>query len=100
MLVHVNYTYWTLAYMLTNRGARKLVGEEPLSKMVPVDEYLPIMYDRHPKDSWKSHYAKRDLVAYAVHPQFVFPTHYVGDQGYFSDTEDKATPPKPTKDEL
>ena len=91
VLVHVNYTYWTLAYMLTGRGAQKLVDEGPLAKMVPVDEYLPIMYDRHPKEEWKSHYVNRDLVAFAVHPQFVHPTHYVGDEGYLSDTEDTET---------
>lgn len=48
-LVHVGYTYWTLCYAITLEGARKLVDAEPLSKMVPVDEYLPIMFDRHPE---------------------------------------------------
>ena len=88
VLVHVNYTYWTLGYMLSMRGAQKLLDEKPLSKIVPVDEYLPIMYDRHPNQQWKSHYKNRNLKAFSVHPQFVFPTHYVGDEGYFSDTED------------
>jgi len=44
--VEVDYTYWTLAYLLTKEGARRLVQGNPLDKMVPVDEYLPIMYDR------------------------------------------------------
>ena len=35
VLVHVNYTYWTLAYMLSQRGAQKLLDEKPLPKMVP-----------------------------------------------------------------
>ena len=88
MLVHVNYTYWTLGYMLTNQGARKLVNEKPLLKMVPVDEYLPIMYDKHPQEDWKGFYKDRSLKAYSVHPLFLFPTHYVGEPGHFSDTED------------
>jgi collagen beta-1,O-galactosyltransferase len=88
MLLHVNYTYWTLGYMLSNAGAQKLVLEEPLSKIVPVDEYLPIMYDRHPKEDWKSFYRNRDLKAFSVQPLFVYPTHYVGEDGYLSDTED------------
>ncbi len=29
----------------------------------------------------------RDLVALSAHPLLVYPTHYVGEQGYFSDTE-------------
>ena len=87
-LVHVNYTYWTLGYMLTHRGAKKLLNEKPLNKMVPVDEYLPIMYDRHPNITWKSHYANRNLIAFSVHPLLLFPTHYTGEIGYVSDTED------------
>ena len=87
-LVHVNYTYWTLGYMLSARGAQKLVDEKPLAKMVPVDEYLPLMYDRHPNQTWKSHYLNRNLLAYSVHPLLLFPTHYTGEEGYISDTED------------
>lgn len=87
-LVHVNYTYWTLGYMMSKKGAEKLVNEKPLKKMVPVDEYLPIMYDRHPNQTWKSHYLKRDLVAFSVHPLLLFPTHFTGEEGYISDTED------------
>nr|KAG5699847.1 hypothetical protein BaRGS_034621 [Batillaria attramentaria] len=37
-----HYSYWTLSYMLSNAGARKLLAQKPLSKMVPVDEYLPM----------------------------------------------------------
>lgn len=88
MLVHVNYTYWTLGYMLSNSGARKLITEGPLSKIIPVDEYIPILYDRHPKENWKGYYKNRNLKAYSVHPLFIFPTHYTGEEGYLSDTED------------
>ena len=42
----VDYTYWTLAYILTKSGAEKLLAGNPLGKMVPVDEYLPIMFGR------------------------------------------------------
>ncbi len=51
-LVQVDYTYWTLAYLLTKEGARRLVQGNPLDKMVPVDEYLPIMYDREATNSF------------------------------------------------
>lgn len=44
-----SYTHWTVAYALSLNGAKKLMSQEPLKKIVPVDEYLPIMYDKHPK---------------------------------------------------
>ena len=42
-----HYSYWTLSYALSNAGAHKLLAQKPLTKMVPVDEFLPIMFDRH-----------------------------------------------------
>lgn len=43
------YSYWTLGYVLTFRGAEKLLKANPLKKLLPVDEFLPIMYNAHPK---------------------------------------------------
>jgi len=90
-LVYVDYSYWTLSYILTQAGAAKLLEEKPLGKMVPVDEYLPIMYDRHPNQTWKSHYNNRNLNALSVEPLLVHPTHYTGEKGYISDTEGTKT---------
>ena len=86
-LVHVDYSYWTLSYYITRLGAQKLVGGEPLSKMVPVDEYIPIMFDKHSEHGWKDSFAPRTLRAASVHPLLVYPTHYTGEENYFSDTE-------------
>ena len=55
--------------------------------MVPVDEFLPIMYNRHPNTTWSAHFAQRSLKALSVEPLLVYPTHYTGEQGYVSDTE-------------
>lgn len=85
-IVEPDYTYWTLSYMITLEGAKKLVDEEPLSKMVPVDEYLPIMYGRHWNSSWSYHYKNR-IKAFSAEPRLVHPTHYTGEEGYISDTE-------------
>ncbi|XP_052746766.1 glycosyltransferase 25 family member isoform X2 [Bicyclus anynana] len=82
------YSYWTLGYLLTLRGARKLLGGNPLQNMLPVDEYLPIMFDQHPNDTWKSHFPRRDLRALSASPLLLHPTHYTGMPGYLSDTED------------
>lgn len=43
------YSYWTLGYLISESGARKLIKAEPLAKMLPVDEFLPIMFNQHPK---------------------------------------------------
>ena len=47
-LSYPHYSYWTLGYLLSQSGARKLIGSEPLGKILPVDELFPILYNRHP----------------------------------------------------
>ena len=46
-LVWARYSYWTLAYILRLSGANKLIAGEPLKQMIPVDEYIPIMFNDH-----------------------------------------------------
>lgn len=48
-LVRAGYSYWTLGYILSESGARKLIGAAPLGKLIPVDEFLPILSDTHPE---------------------------------------------------
>nr|XP_055058826.1 procollagen galactosyltransferase 2 isoform X2 [Misgurnus anguillicaudatus] len=48
-LVSPDYSYWTLGYALSLQGAQKLLDAKPLSKMLPVDEFLPVMFNKHPK---------------------------------------------------
>ncbi|KRX49218.1 Cullin-1 [Trichinella murrelli] len=88
---HVGYSYWTLAYALSRSGAEKLVKAEPLKQLVPVDEYLPMMFNRHPEMRWMSHFERRDLKAYTAEPLLVYPVHYFGEEGYISDTENTGT---------
>lgn len=86
-LVEADYSYWTLAYAISQQGARKLVAAEPLNKMLPVDEFLPVMYNKHPVDTYMEFYHPRDLKAFSAEPLLLYPTHYTGQVGYFSDTE-------------
>ncbi|XP_053137636.1 inactive glycosyltransferase 25 family member 3 isoform X2 [Hemicordylus capensis] len=86
-LVVPEYSYWTLAYVISQQGARKLIDADPLPKILPVDEFLPVMYDKHPNEEYKKHFARRDLRAYSVRPLLVYPTHYTGDAKWVSDTE-------------
>ncbi|XP_060686107.1 procollagen galactosyltransferase 2-like isoform X1 [Hemiscyllium ocellatum] len=86
-LVEADYSYWTLAYVLSQQGAKKLVAAEPFGKMLPVDEFLPIMYNKHPMEDYMKFYEPRDLKAFSVEPLLIYPTHYTGEPGYVSDTE-------------
>jgi hypothetical protein len=56
------------------------------------------------RDTWKGYFPQRDLVALSAAPLLVYPTHYTGEKGYVSDTEDstviKPAPPSSTKEDL
>ncbi|XP_026960472.1 inactive glycosyltransferase 25 family member 3 isoform X1 [Sagmatias obliquidens] len=86
-LVVAGYSYWTLAYVLSLAGARKLLASQPLHRMLPVDEFLPIMFDQHPNEQYKAHFWPRDLRAFSAWPLLAAPTHYAGDAEWLSDTE-------------
>lgn len=92
-LVRPSYSYWTLGYLISWKGATKLMEEKPLQKLVPVDEYLPIMFDKHTNKEWKKEFPNRNLNAFSVAPLILFPTHYTGEQGYISDTENSVQIP-------
>ena len=83
----VAYSYWTLGYALSQSGAQKLLNAKPEDKMMALDEFLPIMYDKHPNPKWSKHFSPRNLKAFAVYPVIVTPERYTHDEGYVSDTE-------------
>ncbi|KAL7828970.1 hypothetical protein SRHO_G00326040 [Serrasalmus rhombeus] len=72
-LVEADYSYWTLGYALSLQGARKLLSAQPFDKMLPVDEFLPIMFNKHPNTAYMSHFEPRDLRAFSVEPLLVYP---------------------------
>uniref|UniRef100_A0A8D0CLA7 Collagen beta(1-O)galactosyltransferase 2b n=1 Tax=Scleropages formosus TaxID=113540 RepID=A0A8D0CLA7_SCLFO len=86
-LVVADYSYWTLGYALSLQGARKLLQAKIFGKMLPVDEFLPIMFNKHPKAEYMEHFEPRNLRAFSVEPLLLYPTHYTGEPGYVSDTE-------------
>uniref|UniRef100_A0A672ZYX6 procollagen galactosyltransferase n=1 Tax=Sphaeramia orbicularis TaxID=375764 RepID=A0A672ZYX6_9TELE len=86
-LVEADYSYWTLGYMMSLQGAKKLLNAEPLKKILPVDEFLPIMYNKHPVSDYMEQFETRNLKAFSAEPLLVYPTHYTGEPGYISDTE-------------
>uniref|UniRef100_A0A673YIT8 procollagen galactosyltransferase n=1 Tax=Salmo trutta TaxID=8032 RepID=A0A673YIT8_SALTR len=86
-LVEADYSYWTLGYMMSLQGAQKLLRAEPLKRILPVDEFLPVMFNKHPVSDYMEQFEERNLKAFSAEPLLVFPTHYTGDAGYISDTE-------------
>lgn len=42
------FSYWGLSYAITRGGVDKIMKQNPLRKLAPIDELLPIMYNRHP----------------------------------------------------
>ncbi|KAL5966991.1 Glycosyltransferase 25 family member [Taenia solium] len=93
-LAYPSYTYWTLAYVLRRSGAQKLMTQRPLEKMVAVDEFLPIMFDRHPNKRWLAYFEPRNLLAISAEPLLVEPLRYTGEPFYVSDTEDSEIIPE------
>ncbi|XP_014225568.1 glycosyltransferase 25 family member [Trichogramma pretiosum] len=93
-LVHAGYSYWTVGYLLSAKGAKKLINSKPLQNLIPVDEFLPIMYDKHTREEWKQFFPERNLVALSAEPLVIYPTHYTGDAGYISDTENSSQLPE------
>lgn len=39
------------------------------------------------RDKYMQYFEQRDLRAFSLAPLLLFPTHYTGERGYFSDTE-------------
>ena len=82
--VKVKYSYGTHAYLLTYQGAKKLVEGDYLQHMIPVDEYLPLLYDPdYPHKEYISYFKPIPFLAYSVTPLLVHP---IGGESYKSTT--------------
>ncbi|XP_074596201.1 glycosyltransferase 25 family member-like [Brevipalpus obovatus] len=84
--VYPEYSYWANGYMLTSTGAKKLLDAQPLQKVISVDEYIPILYQKNPVKEWSEHFPNRTLIAFSVKPLLIRPTHFWGNKHHISDT--------------
>ena len=58
-LVIPKYSYNTQSYILTYEGACKLINTNFINHLLPVDEFLPIMYDNdYPHVNYKKYFQK------------------------------------------
>jgi GR25 family glycosyltransferase involved in LPS biosynthesis len=62
-IVRPCFSYWANAYLLTSKGAEKLIRGDFQRNIIPVDEYLPIQY------------LSNDLKAYAFDPNLIKPVN-------------------------
>lgn len=93
-LVWPGYTYWMMGYALSKKGAKKLVAQQPLTRLVPTDEFVPIMFDQHPNAEWKQAFGPRNLQALAIEPKVCEPVKFTKDPRYSSDTENSVLLPE------
>lgn len=64
-----------------------ILATKPLENLIPVDEFLPIMFNEHPNATWKQAFPNRNLIAWSAVLRLLFPMRYTHDDGYVSDTE-------------
>jgi collagen beta-1,O-galactosyltransferase len=50
------YSYNAQSYLLTNTGAKLLANELAIKNIIPVDEYIPIMYDSFPFPKYSDYF--------------------------------------------
>lgn len=67
----VKKSYWACAYILTYTGAKKLINSNYLDNLLPVDEFLPIMYGSSVLGFEKIYEKAEKLICYAVKPSLL-----------------------------
>lgn len=70
-IVIPGYSYCAFAYMLSKRGIKKILENNFLKNVIPVDEFLPSLYIDHPRADIRKLYPK-SLEAYALNESIIF----------------------------
>jgi GR25 family glycosyltransferase involved in LPS biosynthesis len=65
------HSYWTCAYILTSTGAKKLVDGNYLDNLIPVDEYIPIMYGKGLSEYSDLYPGAGSLISYSFTPSLL-----------------------------
>lgn len=73
-LMNPTFSYWTVGYMLSLNGVKKLVNSGFLQNLITVDEFLPMLYlNTYSLYCNKSRYNIDKFNVYAIHPSVVSP---------------------------
>lgn len=83
-LVKPGFSHCTYGYRLSNAGLKILLSTNLLGNVIPIDEFLPAMYMRHPREDVAKVFPPR-ISALAAYPEIV-AQRKKSDAG--SDTED------------
>lgn len=68
-IVRPGYSWLSHSYVIKDSGAEKLVNTNFLSSLIPLDEYLPVMYNSHEREDLLEHFkAYEKLNALAIEP--------------------------------
>lgn len=70
-IVNVHKSYWTCAYIIKYSGAKKLVNSGFLNNLIPVDEFLPVMYGYTANGFEKYFETAEKLRCFAVSPSLL-----------------------------
>lgn len=71
-IVRAKYSYGTHAYVLSYQGAQKLLQGDYIRHLIPIDEYLSLIYDAtYPHQEYISCFTPIPLLAYSVTPLLV-----------------------------
>ena len=82
---HINVaakSYWTCGYALSGLGAKKLLSTDYINNLIPVDEFLPIMYGANGLEHAKTYISNDKLICYACDPSVISLT-----PGAFNDSD-------------
>ena len=86
-MVISNFSYWTIGYVLTNNGAKKLLNSNFEKNLIPVDEFLPYMYGKNKILDYNLINIYNDeerLISYALKENIIYPENNAFQE---SDTE-------------
>ena len=73
-LMNPVFSYWTVGYMLSLEGTKKLVDCGFLQNLITVDEFLPMLYlNLHGTYCDKSRYNIQEFHTFAIEPKIVRP---------------------------
>ena len=84
-IIKTEYSYWLNAYYLTYSGALKLTNSNFTKNIIPVDEFVPLMYGcNHPSAlaNYSKYYNINLLNSYSIDPLLIKP-----EEGAFTRSE-------------
>ena len=70
-ITNIKKSYWACAYVLSYSGAKKLLQANYLDNLIPVDEFLPIMYNCNVNGFEKDFLSAGKIRCYAVTPSLL-----------------------------